>query len=123
MTGFTTDEAGPVRRGEELDLPSLGAYLAEHLPGGMPSVAIVVEQFPHGHSNLTYLVRLGDREIVLRRPPFGNRVKTAHDMGREYRILSRLCRAYEPAPCPLLFCDDEGLLFGLLKLLLGGPLM
>ncbi len=69
-----------------------------------------VEQFPHGHSNLTYLVRLGERERVLRRPPFGNRVKTAHDMGREYRILSRLCRVYEPAPCPLLYCDDEAVL-------------
>ena len=110
MTGFTTDEAGPVRPGEELDLRALGAYLAEHLPGGMPSEAIAVEQFPHGHSNLTYLVRLGDRELVLRRPPFGNRVKTAHDMGREYRILSRLCRVYDPAPCPLLFCEDEGVL-------------
>jgi aminoglycoside phosphotransferase (APT) family kinase protein len=110
MTGFTTDEAGPVRPGEELDLQALRAYLAEHLPGGMPSDALVVEQFPHGHSNLTYLVRLGDRELVLRRPPFGNRVKTAHDMGREYRILSRLCRVYEPAPCPLLFCEDEAIL-------------
>jgi aminoglycoside phosphotransferase (APT) family kinase protein len=56
------------------------------------------------------LIRLGDRELVLRRPPFGNRVKTAHDMGREYRILSRLCRVYEPAPCPVLFCEDESIL-------------
>jgi aminoglycoside phosphotransferase (APT) family kinase protein len=110
MTGFTTDEAGPVRPGEELDLRALEAYLAAHLPGGMPAGEVVVEQFPHGHSNLTYLVRLGDREMVLRRPPFGNRVKTAHDMGREFRILSRLCRVYEPAPCPLLYCDDEGVL-------------
>ena len=66
-----------------------------------------VEQFPHGHSNLTYLLRLGDQEWVLRRPPFGNRVKTAHDMGREYRILSRLCQVYPPAPRPVLYCEDE----------------
>src|SRR5439155_22905836 len=59
---------------------------------------------------LTYLIRLGAREPVLRRPPFGNQVKTAHDMGREYRILSRLCRVYPPAPCPVLFCEDEGVL-------------
>lgn len=110
MTGFTTDEAGPVRAGEGLDVEALGTYLAGHLPGGLPSGALAVEQFPHGHSNLTYLVRLGDRELVLRRPPFGNRVKTAHDMGREYRILSRLCRVYDPAPCPVLYCEDESIL-------------
>ncbi len=110
MSGFTIDEAGSVRSGEELDLEKLVTYLAENLPGAAASDPLVVEQFPHGHSNLTYLVRLGDRELVLRRPPFGNRVKSAHDMGREYRILSRLCRVYEPAPCPLLFCEDEGVL-------------
>ncbi len=106
MTTFTIDGAGPVRLGEELDPAKLGAYLAGHLPGASASDPLVVEQFPHGHSNLTYLVGVGGQELVLRRPPFGNRVKTAHDMGREYRILSRLCRVYEPAPRPLLFCED-----------------
>jgi aminoglycoside phosphotransferase (APT) family kinase protein len=105
---FAIDEAGPVRDGEGLDVEQLRAYLADHLPeAGGP---VVVEQFPHGHSNLTYLIRLGDRELVLRRPPFGNRVKTAHDMGREYRILFHLWRVYEPAPCPVLYCEDEGIL-------------
>ncbi len=110
MTGFAIDDAGPVRAGEELDLPKLGAFLAGHLPGAGASEPLVVEQFPHGHSNLTYLVKLGERELVLRRPPFGNRVKTAHDMSRECRILSRLCRVYEPAPCPVLYCEDEDVL-------------
>jgi aminoglycoside phosphotransferase (APT) family kinase protein len=102
------DEARPVREGEQLDLARLREYLAGHLPGG--DLPISVEQFPHGHSNLTYLVRRGEDEWVLRRPPFGNRVKTAHDMGREYRILSRLCRVYAPAPAPLLYCEDEAVL-------------
>ncbi len=102
------DQAGPVRDGEQLDVERLGSYLADQLPG--TSGPVVVEQFPHGHSNLTYLIRRGDRELVLRRPPFGNRVKSAHDMGREYRILSRLCKVYEPAPCPVLSCDDESIL-------------
>ena len=105
---FAIDEAGPVRDGEQLDEARLGDFLAAHLPDA--AGPMVVEQFRHGHSNLTYLLRLGDRELVLRRPPFGNRVKTAHDMGREYRILSRLCRVYEPAPCPALYCDDESIL-------------
>jgi aminoglycoside phosphotransferase (APT) family kinase protein len=102
------DEARPVRAGEQLDVARLGAYLVAHLSGA--EGPLVVEQFPHGHSNLTYLLRLGDRELVLRRPPFGTRVETAHDMGREYRILSRLCRVYEPAPCPVLSCEDESIL-------------
>ena len=75
-----------------------------------PAETLSVEQFPHGHSNLTYLITVGAEEWVLRRPPFGNRVKTAHDMGREYRILSRLCHVYPPAPRPVLYCDDEAIL-------------
>jgi aminoglycoside phosphotransferase (APT) family kinase protein len=56
------------------------------------------------------LIRAVDRELVLRRPPFGNRVKSAHDMGREARVLSKLCPLYPPAPCPLLYCEDESVL-------------
>jgi aminoglycoside phosphotransferase (APT) family kinase protein len=99
------DETRPVRDGEQLDTARLRDYLAAHLPEAEGPLA--VEQFPHGHSNLTYLLRAGGQEWVLRRPPFGNRVKTAHDMGREYRILSRLCHVYAPAPAPVLYCEDE----------------
>jgi len=55
-------------------------------------------------------VRLGAQEYVLRRPPFGNQVRTAHDMGREYRVLSGLYRVYPPAPRPYLYCDDESVI-------------
>lgn len=65
-----------------------------------------IEQFPGGSSNLTYLVRAGTEEYVLRRPPFGNTVKSAHDMSREFNVLSKLSAVYPPAPKPLLFCDD-----------------
>ena len=108
MSASPIDDTRPVREGEQLDVARLQEYLASHLPKAAGPLA--VEQFPHGHSNLTYLVRTGDQEWVLRRPPFGNRVKTAHDMGREYRILSRLCRVYDPAPAPVLFCEDESIL-------------
>ncbi len=102
------DSTVPIRSGEELPLERLQAYLQEHLAdAGGP---LTVEQFPHGHSNLTYLLRLGDRELVLRRPPFGNQVKTAHDMGREYRVLSRLSDVYAAAPRAYLYCDDESIL-------------
>jgi aminoglycoside phosphotransferase (APT) family kinase protein len=105
---FPIDQARPVRDGEQLDIARLGDYLATHLPGG--DRPLHVEQFLHGHSNLTYLITVGTDEWVLRRPPFGNRVKTAHDMGREYRILSRLCAVYPPAPRPALYCEDEAIL-------------
>jgi aminoglycoside phosphotransferase (APT) family kinase protein len=102
------DGSSPVRPGEELPIPQLEAYLRPHFTE--TTGRLTVEQFPHGHSNLTYLVRLGDREMVLRRGPFGNQVKTAHDMGREYTVLSRLSAVYPPAPRPYLYCDDAEVL-------------
>ena len=95
----------PVRKGEELPNERVMAYLAKHLPG--LNGPLTVEQFPAGFSNLTYLLRAGDRELVLRRPPIGAKIKTAHDMGREYRILSHLHPVYKKVPQPLLFCEDE----------------
>ncbi|HUP81460.1 MAG TPA: phosphotransferase family protein [Pirellula sp.] len=98
----------PVRAGEELPLERLEVYLKEHLPDSTGTLS--VEQFSQGHSNLTYLVRIGKQELVLRRPPFGNQVKSAHDMGREYRVLSKLHLVYNPAPRPYLYCDDTRIL-------------
>jgi aminoglycoside phosphotransferase (APT) family kinase protein len=102
------DTSRPVRPGEEIDAAPLAVWLKERLPGIEGSIAI--EQFPGGHSNLTYLLRFGDRELVLRRPPFGSKVKTAHDMGREFRVLSRLYAAYPKAPRALVHCDDPELI-------------
>src|SRR5262245_48299080 len=102
------DEAAPVRSGEELPVASLEAYLARYLPDA--TGPLTVEQFPSGYSNLTYLLRSGDKEFVLRRPPFGNQVKSAHDMGREFRVLSKLSAVYPPAPRPYFFCDDASVL-------------
>jgi aminoglycoside phosphotransferase (APT) family kinase protein len=97
------ESAAPVRTGEEIDAEKLAAFLHDRLPGiGGP---LLIEQFPQGFSNLTYLVRAGGRELVLRRPPFGNRVKSAHDMGREFRVLSKLSEVYELAPKPLAYCE------------------
>lgn len=102
------DRTAPIRPGEELAIGPLEAYLRQHLPNLAGPLAI--EQFPHGHSNLTYLLRWGPTELVLRRPPFGNRVQTAHDMGREFRVLSKLSAVFPAAPQPCLFCDDESVL-------------
>jgi aminoglycoside phosphotransferase (APT) family kinase protein len=97
-----TDRPASVRQGEELPIDRLSEYLHEHLDS--------IEQFPSGFSNLTYLIRAGDRELVLRRPPIGAKIKTAHDMSREYRILSHLYPVYRKVPRPLLFCDDESII-------------
>jgi aminoglycoside phosphotransferase (APT) family kinase protein len=96
------DGTRPVRAGEELDLNALAKYLGAQ--------QITVSQFPSGHSNLTYLVEADGKPLVLRRPPFGSKVKSAHDMGREYRILSRLHAVYPLAPKPISYCEDSSLL-------------
>lgn len=106
--GRYIDEAREVRQGEEIDTESLGRYLRANLPG--LEGELDVRQFPRGHSNLTYLVRAGYRELVIRRPPFGTKVKTAHDMGREFRILTSLSTEYARAPRPLLYCEDESVM-------------
>jgi len=108
MNETIVDQARGVRQGEELDAGKLEAYLTEHIAGLTGS--LVVEQFPRGYSNLTYLIRVGEREMVLRRPPFGANIKSAHDMGREYRILSHLIAAYPKVPRALVYCADPDVL-------------
>ncbi|HMF55726.1 MAG TPA: phosphotransferase family protein, partial [Pyrinomonadaceae bacterium] len=102
------DKSRAVRKGEEIDGARLLAYLREQIPD--LEEPLEVEQFPSGFSNLTYLLRNGEQEYVLRRPPVGAKIKTAHDMAREYKILSHLYPIYRKVPRPLLFCDDESIL-------------
>ncbi|HVW25994.1 MAG TPA: phosphotransferase family protein [Polyangiaceae bacterium] len=104
------DRPREIREGEELDVGRLTAYLKDHVPELSGISEIKLKQFPSGHSNLTYLLQANGREYVLRRPPFGSKVKSAHDMGREFRILSKLHGAYPLAPEPVAFCEDEAVL-------------
>jgi aminoglycoside phosphotransferase (APT) family kinase protein len=97
------DPAGKERPGEELDRAALASYLA------VDAATLEVQQFPSGHSNLTYLVRAGERELVLRRPPHGRVAKSAHDMGREVGVLTQLAPVF-PAPRPIAYCEDAGVL-------------
>ncbi len=111
INGDTT----PVRQGEELDMDALGKYLRERLPDFAPDqevndAPVEIEQFPGGHSNLTYLIRIGDREMVLRRPPFGPVAPTAHDMPREYRLLAAINPFFPLAPRPFLLCEDPSII-------------
>ncbi|MGQ0733668.1 MAG: phosphotransferase family protein, partial [Acidobacteriota bacterium] len=112
MTGDQVPaDTSAVRESEQLDWSRLDRWLRSRLPAcGIKELDVAhpmrVEQFPGGHSNLTYLVRFGPAELVVRRPPFGPVAPTAHDMAREFRWLSALHPVYPLAPRAYLLCED-----------------
>lgn len=106
----TTVDTSLVRAGEELDLTRLDNYLRRTLPEFSSASNIEIEQFPGGHSNLTYLIRYGTHEFVLRRPPVGPVAPTAHDMPREYNLLSVINPHFDLAPKPILLCEDTSVI-------------
>lgn len=108
MSDKWKDKAVSVRKGEELDQAALKAYFSKHLPQFSGDLSI--SQFPGGASNLTYAVNIGETRLVLRRPPFGPKIKSAHDMSREYKLFTRLIDSYHKVPRALLFCEDESII-------------
>ena len=98
------DSSASMRTGEELDPRLIDAWLKAQLPEltGTPQIS----QFPGGASNLTYLLQYPEREWVLRRPPFGDKAHSAHDMGREFRILKQLHGAFPYCPKAYVHCTD-----------------
>jgi len=102
------DKAGSIRKGEELNAAALEKFLLDNVEGMTGKLSI--DQFPGGASNLTYLIKMGNREMVLRRPPFGANIKGGHDMGREYKVLHALSKSYSKAPKPVIYTEDESIL-------------
>jgi aminoglycoside phosphotransferase (APT) family kinase protein len=100
----------PVRPDEGFSGALVGEFLTAAGLTGFDPVGLEVEQFPAGHSNLTYLLRSGDWEAVLRRPPLGPVAPRAHDMAREFHILQRLCPRFPLAPEPYVLCEDATLI-------------
>ena len=96
----------PVRDADQLDWATIDAYVRTHAASIADGPLRDVQQFTNGAANLTYLLRFGERELVLRRPPSGVIAPGAHDMRREWRVLSRLWRHFDRAPRAYLFCDD-----------------
>ncbi|MCI4144493.1 MULTISPECIES: phosphotransferase family protein [unclassified Streptomyces] len=92
-----------------LDLDRLRALLERERPGllGGPLSGRLIEG---GRSNLTYTVTDGAATWVVRRPPLGHVLATAHDMRREHRVISALHPTSVPVPCPVLLCEDEEVL-------------
>jgi len=90
------DQPTEIRSGESIDKDAVDQYLKAHIEGltGEPEI----KQFPGGASNLTYMVSYSDRDVILRRPPFGTIAKSAHDMLREARVIDSLKTAYPYVP-------------------------
>jgi aminoglycoside phosphotransferase (APT) family kinase protein len=97
-----------IRDEDRFDPARLREYLRGRLAGADGPMELM--QFRTGSSNLTFLLRLGREEWVLRRPPRGPVAPSANDMNREFRILSRLWQAFYPAPRAMFFCDDASVI-------------
>jgi len=98
------DEPIEIREGEELNNRKVEEFLRDTIAG--LEGEFLIKQFPSGFSNLTYLIRVGEKEMILRRPPFGKKAKTAHDMSREYKILNALHPVFQYAPKPLAYSEN-----------------
>ena len=108
MQPNSADELITVRPDERVDETRLAGYLRGRLPGS--DQPLTLRQFGGGAANLTYLLDYGSHEYVLRRPPLGPVAVSAHDMGREYRVLSVLHQVFPYAPRAFLFCEDESVI-------------
>lgn len=108
--GTRPEDTAPIRPDERFDEERVGAYLRERLRHVLGDAPVEFAQFPGGKANLTYLVRAGETELVLRRPPLGPVAPKAHDMAREYRVLSVLHAVYPKAPRAFLLCEDPAVM-------------
>jgi len=102
------DEPGELRDEDAFDTAAVTAWLKSQVDG--LGELLEVRQYPGGASNLTYLLRFAERELILRRPPAGQKAKSAHDMQREYRVQSLLRPVYPYVPEVLALCTDPGVL-------------
>src|SRR6201996_722238 len=92
-----------------LDLAAYAAYFTHAHPGAItgPLRATVL---PGGKSNITYDVTDGEHHWVVRRPPLGHVLATAHDMSREYRVISALSVTSVPVPEAIVLCQDPAVI-------------
>ena len=97
----------PVRDEDAFDVSKVHTWLNSYInESSLPDIF----QFRSGASNLTYLLKYPDRELVLRRPPVGTKAVSAHDMKREFLIQSRLKPVYDLVPTVIALCEDHSIL-------------
>jgi len=101
----------PLSDKENISIELLNNLLSKQSINIAPIASIT--RFPGGYSNLTYCITTAEKQYVLRTPPPGAHIKSAHDMGREFKVLSLLKPHFNKVPTPIFFCEDE--------LLLGAP--
>ncbi|WP_216829848.1 phosphotransferase family protein [Alkalihalobacterium elongatum] len=97
-----------VRSGEDFNRENLRQFLLEQ--NLIPNETLEVKQFPSGSSNLTYSLRCGGWEGVMRRPPFGKLPPKAHDMKREANLLEMVYPHFKHVPKPYVFCEDKSII-------------
>ena len=105
---MSIDAAIPLKASESFNLDLLNEYLLAHVPS--IEKIIEVKRFPGGYSNTTYCLRTAQKELVLRMPPAGAQIQSAHDMAREFRVLSLLEPHYKKIPHPIYYCAEDTLL-------------
>ena len=98
------DTPTQIRKEEVIDNSTLCNYLFNFLDIDKSNFELL--QFPSGFSNLTYLIISNDKEYILRKPPIGAKIKSGHDMSREFNVLSALDKNYKKSPTPIHYCDD-----------------
>ncbi len=112
MTTAEIPGAGPVRAEDAFDVAALDTWLRASVdpPVDLPPALPEVRQFAGGASNLTFLLRYADRDLVMRRPPAGQKAATAHDMHREHEIQRMLAPWFPAVPAMVGYCADESVL-------------
>ena len=102
------DQPGTVRDENRFDPAQILPFLKSQVPG-LPDGPATLQQFQGGASNLTFQLTVGDREMILRRPPAGTKPRSGHDMAREFQVLTAL-HGHFPVPRPLAYCEDAALI-------------
>lgn len=102
------DEARDIRNGEHLDINAVDQWIKQQVPNVEGQLQI--RQYPGGASNLTYWLGYDNQEFILRRPPLGTKAKSAHDMGREYKVMQALKPVFPLVPNMIAFCDNPAIM-------------
>ncbi len=107
---MTMDKAQPVRTEDALNTDKISDFLLQSMPQEFDGNIMQILQFPGGASNLTYEIQLQDRSLIIRTSPAGANIKSAHDMGREFNVLSKLQGHFPYCPKPLAYSEDTDIL-------------
>ncbi len=103
-------DVGAVRDEDRFDAAAVDAWLRANADGFNPTGVPEVQQFSKGASNLTYQLTYPEQALILRRPPAGAKIASAHDMGREFRVQRALKASFPSVPAMVAHCGDESVI-------------